>query len=655
MKKRYLSLILGLLAAAVMTVGVIFVGNKEKVVNSEPYLYSMLLNKDNQIQSLNTNSENYDIGVVKTKQGTDIQVAYSVFIDIDPSDAFVKMTKDEYIEIRAPLNGLVEVQYEIDGSLEIDLGYDLSGDYVGHTVLTSTEGHLHTEKLIEDMGDYGVPPCTFKMTYTGGSTLTIKSMKFIYTCTVYPNPTKQVGTWVWEKDGQVANITGFSIESEDIPSNRALIVPKAFYDGGQRYDVAKIAEGTLANVPWLDHIVLPFVGESYLLDQENVSYNFASIFGKNGAHNKYQPIQQYEGDKVNIWYVPKSLNKVTIAGGNIRFDPEDPLSSLRKYVPAYSFYGCASLLRTINITGDIQEFGEYSFTNCSAMKEIILPLSTIKINVGTFTGCNKVFIRCLANDVETVDGFNPNNRPISFGYSETFLDDGIYYDVCEEVNTKVQYLNVVGLSNDKEVVNIPSSVDHDGETYPVKRIANRAFENQTQVRAVHINNDIELVGNYVFQNCYRASVYLAENPTSRPNKYLPYWSEGLGGEVYLNYISYNDTDLHYYECSDARYVFGSEGSLSDELHIDVSDYHNTLIFPYYAFEGDVRVYEVTFGKDHYLKPYSFANCIHLAAVNFDGTMEEFEQFKADGKIGFNSFINIATTQAKCSDGYVSLD
>lgn len=651
MKKKLLPLIVGLTLSLVIGVGVFFVTHNEMQADTETYLYSLKLTKDNQIQHLeSSNSPNFDIGTLRSEKGTDIKVAYTMTMDIDPINAFAKLNEEDYFELEVPINGLLELQYDITGELQLDVGYDVKDDYIGTTTIDDTTGHTHTLNFIEDVPhikDYGVPPCTFRITALKDN-ITINSMIVIYTCIHSPNPSKKVGNWEFTVNDMLATLTGFSIDEADIPTDHALYVPSTVSDDNGTYNVTKIKEGVLNNVPWLDHVILPFIGENVQLDQEGYSYNFASIFGQNSAHNKYRPIQQYEGTKVNIWYIPKSLNKVTVAGGNF-----SGMDVFYRYIPSYAFYGCASYIRTINITGEIQEFGQYSFTNCSAMKEIALPKQTLKVDVGAFTGCNQLMIRSLSNEVVFEEGSNPEDRPISIGYSETFIDNGIHYDICDEANVG-PYLNVVGLDNDVEVANIPASVTHNDVSYNVKRIANRAFENKTNLRAIHFEESIQKVGNYAFQNCYRASVYVVDDPSEHPDRYASNWLNGLGGEVYKEFKAYTTDNLHVYEAYYTNYVIGVEGSLSDEITIDVSDL-TPVVFPHYAFEGDVRIYSLLFTPECSFKPYSFANCPHLSYVEFLGTSTELETMKEEGKVGFNSFIGCATTQAKCSDGeYVSL-
>ena len=82
--------------------------------------------------------------------------------------------------------------------------------------------------------------------------------------------------------------------------------------------VTRINAGVYDNVPWVEHLHLPFVGGTKYLSTEGYSYNFASIFGANKAHIQYRPIQQKIGASgYQIWYIPKSLHTIAVNGCNI--------------------------------------------------------------------------------------------------------------------------------------------------------------------------------------------------------------------------------------------------------------------------------------------------------------------------------------------------
>ena len=651
MEKKYVPILAGVIALTAISAALLLTPNHEIGVESETYKYIMNLDKNNQIQYLeSSNTDNFNLGTTKTNGGAEIRFAYSMDMMIHPSDDFLAMAKDEYFELDIPMNGLLEMEYVINGTLNIDIGYR-QREYIQTVPLTDTAGYTHSFKFTEWVDTYGIPPCYFKISCVGNK-VNIKSLKLYYTCVASPDPTEYDGEWETEYNsdlGTSLTITGYHIDEDRIPHSRALIIPSMI--NGEF--VTRINEGVFNNVPWVEHLVLPFVGECWFLDQEGCSYNFASIFGKNSAHNKYQPIQQYEGTTVNVWYVPKSLNKITITGGNL---VRDPYQLTYDYIPSYGFYGCGSLLRTINVIGDIEEISSYAFTNCSTMKEIVLPETMQKVNKGAFTGCNHLLIRSLSTSLDMNDEANPNQRPYSLGYKETFVEDGVYYDLCTKENGD-EYLNLISIDPSIKILNVPSNVTHDGKTYNVRRIANRAFEDQTDLRAVHFNSDIELVGHYAFQNCYKASVYLKEDPSTLPDKYLSNWNNGLCA-YYVDIDSYeSDENVCYYKTSLAVYFVDVNASSTDRITLDLADfgYSYETYLPHHAFDGDARIKKVRLPNNIVLKPYSFANCFNLKEAEYDGTMDEFIQLKNDGKLGFNSFNKTSISQIKCSDGWVSID
>lgn len=651
MEKKFIPILAGVIAVTTLSAAILLTPYYHSGVNSETYKHIMNLDKNNQIQYVNSsNTDNYSIGTTKTNEGTDIRFAYSMNMMINPSDDFVVMSEDEYFELDIPMNGLLEMEYVIDGSLTIEIGYR-QREYIQSIPLTSTEGYVHSFKFTEWVDGYGIPPCYFKISCDDAH-VNVHSLKLYYTCVASPDPTEYDGEWETEYNsdlGSSLTITGYHIDQDRIPESRALIIPSTI--NGEF--VTRINEGVFSNVPWVEHVILPFVGECQFLEQEGCSYNFASIFGKNSAHNKYQPIQQYEGTTVNIWYVPKSLHKITITGGNL---VRDPYQLTYHYIPSYGFYGCGSLLKSINVIGDIEEISSYAFTNCSTMQEIVLPETMQKVCEGAFTGCNHLLIRSLSTSLDMPDEANPNNRPYSLGYKETFKEDDVTYDLCTKENGD-EYLNLISVDSKVKILNIPSSVIHDGKTYNVRRVANRAFEDKTDLRAVNFNSDLELVGHNLFQNAYKASAYMKEDPTKLTDKYLSNWNNGLC-EFYVDIDAYeSDEQVYYYKTSLSIYFVDVNAAQSDRVTLDLVDYGYSYdtVLPHHAFDGDARIKKVIFPNNIVFKPYSFANCHNLEEIEYDGTMDEFVQLKNDGRLGFNSFVNTKINQIKCSDGWVSID
>ena len=87
-----------------------------------------------------------------------------------------------------------------------------------------------------------------------------------------------------------------------------------------------------------------------------------------------------------------------------------------------------------------------------------------------------------------------------------FEVDSIYYDISSEANKEV---SVTYKTNDYKsysgVVNIPTSVSYNGETYTVKSIEDFAFYNCSKLQIVTIPNSVTTIGFYAFYNCTNLS------------------------------------------------------------------------------------------------------------------------------------------------------
>ena len=657
MNKKIIVFTLSFLVANAIAVSSIYLASANLKVDSAPYLYTLDLNKDNQItkfeNSTPNKSKNTDTGFVKTSLGNEIKLTYTMESDIAPYDSFIEMGYEDYFEFDVPLNGLAKMEYRTNQNMKIEAGYT-KDNYIFSDTVGSTGFNTRVFSFSDMASAYGVSPCYLKLTSgvseSSENRLVIKHLKLYYTCDVSPDPTEEVGIWSYEDNTDVASsitITGFSIDQDKIPANKGLYIPQEI-DGKT---VTRINEGVLNNVPWLERITIPFVGECRYMDREGFSYNFASIFGKNDAHNKYRPFQQYEGDKINVWYIPKSLTSISVTRGNQDKDG----SIYRYYLPSYSFYGCDNNITEVNLDGRIDEICPFAFTNSATLDEVILPSSVESVGAGTFNGCNSLSIICLSTKLTISDEANPQYRPVSYGYQGTIVTEGLIFDICTTY-TNDTYLNVVGLESNTTILNIPALVSYEHEYYQVKRIANRAFENEYNLKAISISEEIEMVGHYAFLNCYKASAYLKSDPAELPQKYLSDWDKGLGG-VYTGLAFYSDsTDYVYYKTSDSYYIVDMKGNYGQQLIVDLSSYEDlNVVFPHHAFDGDVRIFKVIIPKNTIFKPYSFANCIHLERVEYEGTMDEFNALKKAGHLGYNSFLNTSIIQVKCYDGWVSID
>lgn len=649
MKKKLLILSLSILSIASIAASVLFISSKEEGVESAPPQYTITLDENHRITpdtNQAENSENWKVGYVKTSEGNDIRLSYSYYMNISPVGAFATfVNEEEYLEFTMPINGLRKMEYCIDRDMQIDIGYS-KGSVAKTDTLSATSGHIHTLYFDEEMSQFGgVPPCYLTFTCITTQQLTIKSMKLFYSCVAYPDPTKNMGTWESEPNEDMASgvtLTAYHAP-ENIPANKTIVIPELLDNTNV---VTRIKDGILANVPWVEHVVIPFVGDKLLLANENDSRSFGTIFGKNALSSQYQPLVQFNGETYNTYYIPKALKTISVSQGNVYFSL-DPFTQ-REDIPAYSFYGLGSFIDKIVLDRNIHRIGQNAFTNCSTLKNILLTEDVDYVGPNAFTGCNYLHIKAMSPSLTIAEEANPNKRPVSTGYIETRYKDGVIYDYCKSSDDSF-YLDVVGLEGDTKVANIPSIVDG----VNVKKIANKAFENQNQLRSLRFEDTISHVGHSVFFNCYKASVYLSFDPSETSNIFEDDWSNGLGGKIYTDYVSYHDDDVIYYELSSTKCVFDANEINNGVLNLESL---SNVTFPRYAFESDLRLKEVNLPLTVKFESYSFSYCSNLEHVTYTGTSAEFMSLKEAGCISSNCFIDTKVNGVLCSDGiWVSID
>ena len=137
--------------------------------------------------------------------------------------------------------------------------------------------------------------------------------------------------------------------------------------------VTKIGKSVFRNCTSLEEISIPFVGNSK--DTSNIARGddyFGIIFGEryDTASSRYQT-------DYNKRYVPSSLKKVTITGGEIieyAFDGCENITDITisgsvTKIGSSAFRGCLSL-KSINIPASVKEIGSYAFRDCSALSSV---------------------------------------------------------------------------------------------------------------------------------------------------------------------------------------------------------------------------------------------------------------------------------------------
>jgi len=113
----------------------------------------------------------------------------------------------------------------------------------------------------------------------------------------------------------------------------------------------------------------------------------------------------------------------------------------------------------------------------------------------------------------------------SWGSDYDFEVDGIAYRICSSSPSEVEvaeqrYSQCIGSAimwNNGEVV-IPSTIKHDGKTYSVTSIGDKAFDSCYEITSIIIPNSVTSIGNYAFSSCSQlTSITIPNSVTSIGN------------------------------------------------------------------------------------------------------------------------------------------
>ena len=195
------------------------------------------------------------------------------------------------------------------------------------------------------------------------------------------------------------------------------------------------------------------------------------------------------------------------------------LPSQLPYIPHYCFWFCGSL-ETIILPASIKALGYYSFYDCPSLSALISNAVEVPSH-NTTPGYTAAFDqnlsgRVLAVPQVSIDDYRNDSIfglwgsivpidsiPAHFG--ERFTIDDIQYKLL----ASGEGVSAVGYVGDgKDTLIIPSAIIYDEVTYPVKAIGSSAFKQLQNVETIIINEGVEEIGAFSFQNSWISSVIL---------------------------------------------------------------------------------------------------------------------------------------------------
>ena len=221
---------------------------------------------------------------------------------------------------------------------------------------------------------------TTKQSVTSFNSLTSKSGEKTYTFTAKAGNIYRIGDQAFYSCTSLTKV----IINEGVKS----IGSGAFYNcNALTYiyipsTVTSIGQGALEKCKSLIEITIPFVGGSIKTsadtDQNPLGYLFGTDSGGGVATVQYYYASSTSSSTSKTYYIPMSLKKVTVLGGNILYG---------------AFYNCATI-ENIILSEGVMSIATSAFKGCSSLSSIIIPNSVTSIGPSAFTDCNNLTIYC---------------------------------------------------------------------------------------------------------------------------------------------------------------------------------------------------------------------------------------------------------------------
>ena len=235
-------------------------------------------------------------------------------------------------------------------------------------------------------------------------------------------------------------------------------------------EVGAIWEGAFKDCHSLEELTLPFVG--FMANNENGKdySHFAYIFGADEFEGGVKVNCIYVDSNIHN-YVPSSLKKVTILGGEIN---------------DYAFYGC-NMLASISLPERVTSIGKSAFFSLANLSEINIPSTVKTIGSNAFRYCSELTDIALPSGLTSLGSFVFSDCDKLSKYS-----DG---DLLFLGNENDKHLVFVGVSDD-EITKIKLTSD-------TKFIADKACYDLAKLTEVDLPDGLLKIGNYAFQNCVK--------------------------------------------------------------------------------------------------------------------------------------------------------
>ncbi len=357
--------------------------------------------------------------------------------------------------------------------------------------------------------------------------------------------------------------------------------------------VTNISQGVFAGCSSLEEITLPFVGhKSNIASDEKYIYPFGYVFGttsySGGVQTKQPYYDYYKTDthKYDIttcdyYYVPATLKRVTITGGEI---------------PLGAFYNC-TYVTDIVLPDGLTDISDYAFCYCRSLDNIIIPDNVSAVGQYAFADCHSLTKINVPDKVTSISEYT--------------------FSKCYKLNNVSIPANVTSIGSC--AFEKCYSLEQITLSTKLKTIGNASFSNCTSLISVTIPENVTSISGQAFSGCEKIVEVINKSSLTVSE------SETLGCLTnYALYIHNGSTkivdykDFKFITYDGVNYLMAYSGN---ETEITLPDDYNGEKYQVYkyAFNCKTKLTKVTIPDSiSLIDKYAFSNCSSLKYNEYDG-------------------------------------